>query len=235
MWTITPEKAVRRRDQKRKVVGSRTELDSDASDSESEGEEYSGREEQEDDDEQPGLPSSDEEDEAMDVDEDEDSDSPRTPRKKRKRGASSSSSPRKRAVPTPHSKAALKRRQRKSNSSPSKGRSPTKLRTASSLLRPKGDPVDLSHLPQDPWVRAMHALHVGSDPLLLSGTSGGALPCRDGEYDGIIGNLADLLEEGSGGCICTSFIEIQKHHLTLPFKIFPEFPEQARQPPYIQW
>jgi origin recognition complex subunit 1 len=49
----------------------------------------------------------------------------------------------------------------------------------------------------DPWLRAMHALHVGARPE--------ALPCRTEEYGRVMRAVEELLEEGSGGCICELF------------------------------
>jgi hypothetical protein len=46
----------------------------------------------------------------------------------------------------------------------------------------------------DPWLRAMQALHVGARPE--------ALPCRTEEYGRVMRAVEELLEEGSGGCIC---------------------------------
>ncbi|KAG9089988.1 Origin recognition complex, subunit 1 [Ceratobasidium sp. 370] len=136
-------------------------------------------------------------------------DSPQTPRKARP-GATSPSKrgrPRKQddglktpskprvkriAAPTPHSKAALKKR-----------------RTAIDLSRLRGalatgeDPllgVAASTLPDsvgsDPHVRAMYALHVGARP--------GALPCRDNELLRVLGDVADLVTSGVGGCVYIS-------------------------------
>jgi len=53
----------------------------------------------------------------------------------------------------------------------------------------------------DPWLRAMQALHVGARPE--------ALPCRAEEYARVMRAVEELLEEGSGGCICVcvSFAE----------------------------
>lgn len=56
---------------------------------------------------------------------------------------------------------------------------------------------DLSYLPQDPWYRAMHVLHVGSRP--------DALPCREEEFERVLRCVGELLEEGSGGCVCGLF------------------------------
>jgi len=47
---------------------------------------------------------------------------------------------------------------------------------------------------KNPWLRAMHALHVGARPE--------ALPCRTEEYGRVMRAVEELLEEGSGGCIC---------------------------------
>jgi len=50
----------------------------------------------------------------------------------------------------------------------------------------------------DSWLRAMHALHVGARPE--------ALPCRAEEYARVMRAVEELLEEGSGGCICKLLI-----------------------------
>jgi hypothetical protein len=50
----------------------------------------------------------------------------------------------------------------------------------------------------DPWLRAMHALHVGARPE--------ALPCRTEEYARVMRAVEELIEEGSGGCICEPFV-----------------------------
>ena len=107
---------------------------------------------------------------------------PRTPRKQR----------RTLVQPTPHSKAALQRRSRLSKGSAS----PRKRQGASFPVRPQklDFKTDLSHLPRDPWIRAMHVLHVGSRP--------DALPCREEEYSKVLRCVGELLEEGSGGCVC---------------------------------
>jgi origin recognition complex subunit 1 len=49
----------------------------------------------------------------------------------------------------------------------------------------------------DAWLRGMHALHVGARPE--------ALPCRTEEYGRVMRAVEELLEEGSGGCICELF------------------------------
>ena len=99
------------------------------------------------------------------------------------------------AQPTPHSKAALARRQ-KAGSSPRKHKiEPIFGISSSQLLNSK---TSMAHLPKDPWLRAMHALHVGSRP--------DSLPCREEEFNKVLRCIGELLEEGSGGCICKSII-----------------------------
>jgi origin recognition complex subunit 1 len=107
---------------------------------------------------------------------------PRTPRKQR----------RTLVQPTPHSKAALQQRSRLSKGSAS----PRKRQGVSFPVRPQklDFKTDLSHLPRDPWIRAMHVLHVGSRPE--------ALLCREEEYSKVLRCVGELLEEGSGGCVC---------------------------------
>ncbi|KAJ3783927.1 P-loop containing nucleoside triphosphate hydrolase protein [Lentinula aff. detonsa] len=124
-----------------------------------------------------------------------DDDIPKTPSRKRKRIATVT--PRKQrgrmiVQPTPHSKAALSRRNRSITASPSKKRTlPVKSQNTYAV------PSNLfHHLPDDPWLRAMHALHVGSRP--------DALPCRDSEFELVHNSISQLLEEGSGGCIYIS-------------------------------
>jgi origin recognition complex subunit 1 len=53
-------------------------------------------------------------------------------------------------------------------------------------------------LPKDPWLRAMHVLHVAARP--------DELPCRDEEYARILRSVRELIEEGSGGCVCTTIV-----------------------------
>jgi hypothetical protein len=47
---------------------------------------------------------------------------------------------------------------------------------------------------KDPWLRAMNALHVGARP--------DAFPCRSEGYARVMRTVEELIEEGSGGCIC---------------------------------
>lgn len=119
---------------------------------------------------------------------------PRTPSKKRKRMKTSSlpSTPRRKrtskglAAPTPHSKAALRARAKKKMT----------------VRPPPGADIvgnvwySLENIPKDPWLRAMHVLHVASRPE--------ALPCREEEYGKVLRSVEELVEEGSGGCVCES-------------------------------
>ncbi|KAF8972307.1 hypothetical protein BDZ97DRAFT_1784119 [Flammula alnicola] len=127
---------------------------------------------------------------------------PRTPSRKRKRGQDRTPRKTKRdktfVQPTPHSKAALARRKRgpqTPSSSPRKRKS-----TATFAIRfPEQSltfQASMTHLPKDPWLRSMHALHVGSRP--------DALPCREDEYARVLRCVGELLEEGSGGCVYIS-------------------------------
>jgi origin recognition complex subunit 1 len=127
---------------------------------------------------------------------------PRTPSRKRKRkdkkmprNVRRNKTP---AQPTSHSQdseAALARRQ-KTGSSPRKHKNePIFGISSSQLLNFK---TNMAHLPKDPWLRAMHALHVGSRP--------DSLPCREEEFNKVLRCIGELLEEGSGGCVCKSII-----------------------------
>ncbi|KAJ7650386.1 P-loop containing nucleoside triphosphate hydrolase protein [Roridomyces roridus] len=116
---------------------------------------------------------------------DSDIDEPKTPSKSRKRGRNI-------AHPTPHSKAALKRRSKAAGSASPRKRARLAVRSKNTNLAFDS----LAHLPQDPWLRAMHVLHVGSRP--------DALPCREVEFEKVLNSVGDLLEEGSGGCVYIS-------------------------------
>lgn len=119
---------------------------------------------------------------------------PHTPTSKKRRRASTTKTPRKARKtivhPTPHSRRALKAR-----GSPRKGKFNMRAQPLPYVS------FDLSHLPQDPWFRAMHVLHVGSRP--------DALPCREEEFQRVLRCVGELLEEGSGGCICKFYAFIR--------------------------
>ena len=131
------------------------------------------------------------------VDEDDESvvSEPKTPSRKRKRGRvpptpKTPRTPRRPradkgslAQPTPHSKAALRRRKKTALAV----RPPPPAEGTLELALARG-------LKGDAWERAMHVLHVAARP--------GALPCREQEYGRVLRAVEELLEEGSGGCIC---------------------------------
>jgi origin recognition complex subunit 1 len=117
------------------------------------------------------------------------------------------------AAPTPHSKAALRKRRTAIDLSRLRGLSNASARTIHSYsviaiyssLAIDEDPslgVVASTLPDtvssDPHIRAMYALHVGARP--------GALPCRDNELVRVLGDVADLVMSGVGGCICECLV-----------------------------
>jgi len=115
---------------------------------------------------------------------------PKTPSKRGRGGrASAITTPRHKrirnlAMPTPHSKAALRARRKK----------------ASMVVKPPPPEIDEEHykqlqkLPKDPWLRGMHVLHVAARP--------NELPCREEEYARVLRSVLELVEEGSGGCVC---------------------------------
>ena len=90
------------------------------------------------------------------------------------------------AQPTPHSKAALRKRKKTALAV----RPPPPAEGTLELALAQG-------LEGDAWLRAMHVLHVAARP--------GALPCREEEYGRVVRAVEELLEEGSGGCICACF------------------------------
>ena len=95
------------------------------------------------------------------------------------------------AAPTPHSKAALRARRKRANTVAIKPRPDQAL----DFMQ-----VETHNLPDDPWLRAMQVLHVGSRP--------DALPCRDEQYTRILRSVEDLLDEGSGGCVCMFYCTV---------------------------
>lgn len=123
------------------------------------------------------------------------------------------------AQPTPHSKAALARRQKAGFSrkiEPSFGII-TSTSFSSQFLNPK---TSMAHLPKDPWLRAMHVLHVGSRP--------DSLPCREEEFNKVLRCIGELLEEGSGGCVCKFIIIYFLAGSIRCFQIFRESQELER-------
>ncbi|ESK86899.1 origin recognition complex subunit 1 [Moniliophthora roreri MCA 2997] len=207
IWDVQPDTkeskkkgTARRGPPRKKVKKDKDEPEEDASEDQSSEEEYDATahdDESEDDAQSDGVASSQSEGEeaADDVDDDDDA-VPRTPSKRKRSAGSAFTTPKKprgrqlKVHPTPHSKAALSRRRQSS--------SPNKSKRAP--VPKKGDldgPDDtLLGLPADPWLRAMHCLHLGNRPKRL--------PCRDQEYEDVKRNVQDLVEEGSGGCIFIS-------------------------------
>ncbi|KAF9534025.1 hypothetical protein CPB83DRAFT_420329 [Crepidotus variabilis] len=150
-----------------------------------------------------GSESGEEHNEEMDDDFD-DLDTLRTPSKstkrKRAREGALTATPRRSkknktlVQPTPHSKAALSKRKARAsgvNGTPRKVK-PFPIRAQNTSLTS----ASLAHLPKDLYTRALHSLHVGSRP--------DALPCREEEYEKVLRNVGELLEEGSGGCVYIS-------------------------------
>ena len=120
----------------------------------------------------------------------------RTPSQKRKRLQNTTSQKTKRGKtvvqPTPHSKAALDRKQRATSS-------PYICKTFTSRLPEQSltFQASMAHVPKDLRLRSIHALYVGSRP--------DSLPCREAEYKRDQRCVGELMEEGSGGCICNTF------------------------------
>lgn len=127
---------------------------------------------------------------------DEDVSTPRTPSRKRKSNISATTPRRSKrarqtttiAAPTPHSKAALRARRSRANLRRALPAPPPELALGADQL---------VNLPSDPWLAAMHVLHVGARPEVL--------PCREEEFGKILRSVEGLLEEGSGGCVCEFF------------------------------
>ncbi|KIJ51495.1 hypothetical protein M422DRAFT_224152 [Sphaerobolus stellatus SS14] len=90
------------------------------------------------------------------------------------------------AAPTPHSKRVVKMKKRRKA-------------VEAMVFRPQKTTTDyarLKSLPPDPFLRAMHVLHVGARPETL--------PCREDEYAQIMSAVFTLLEDNTGGCIYIS-------------------------------
>ena len=168
-------------------------------DSEDSEDEYAEKNKEEDGDESESEGSEDEgevesepELEPSSEDEDDEHNAPRTPSRKRKTTTAFSTPRRTKrtktiAAPTPHSKAALRARAIRA-----------KHRTIPAPPPELALEVQQLNLPEDPWLRAMQVLHVGSRPDVL--------PCREKEFEMILRSVEALLEEGSGGCVCEFFL-----------------------------
>ena len=116
---------------------------------------------------------------------------PQTPSKKCKQPTSMASTPRrKRVAPalaalTPHSKCALRAHARR----PTLRAPPPEMAGVLSSGKASKE--------KDPWLRAMHALHVGAQP--------DSLFCLTEENVQVMCAVQELIEEGSSGCICKLF------------------------------
>lgn len=182
-WNVSPDETVPKTPKKRQrtLHSIPEERDEDDEKSSPDDEEYKVDVHEEESDEEKADTTEEEEEEDIPA-------VPRTPSRKRKRAPST---PRRRrtttvAAPTPHSKAALRARAQRKRMAV---RPPPPDRSADISLH-------LEKLPKDAWLRAMHVLHVASRPE--------ALPCRDEEYGKVLRSVEELVEEGSGGCVCKS-------------------------------
>ncbi|CAK5269600.1 unnamed protein product [Mycena citricolor] len=190
-WIVKPEKNRAPPKKKRKLAVIKEEEESGGSEDDSGRSRYEADSADESDDEglSDGASDSDaggsDDPDGDDDDEEIEYTGPRTPKRKRTI-----------VQPTPHSKAALRKRRRVKGKSTASPASPRKrkfvFRDGKGILEFDA----LADMPDDPWLRTMHVLHVGSRP--------DTLPCREEEFDRILGSVADLLEEGSGGCIYIS-------------------------------
>ncbi|KAJ7903529.1 P-loop containing nucleoside triphosphate hydrolase protein [Mycena olivaceomarginata] len=180
-----PERPKRDAPKRAKRLTAPTKLKEEPDEAEYAEPEDSGNSEEDDDEDDDHLPTMDQDssDSASNVDNDTDMDEPKTPSRKRARNL---------AHPTPHSKAALARRAKGPGSASPRKRAKLAVRANNTTLGFES----MAHLPQDPWLRAMHVLHVGSRP--------DALPCREDEFARVLGSVHDILEEGSGGCVYIS-------------------------------
>jgi origin recognition complex subunit 1 len=229
-----PKKSVKKKNNR----GDETDADElEESDDGGTEDEYQAQSDDDGDDGEEGP--SDSDSPATDEDEQDDDDlfdEPRTPSKKRKRPnnahtpakrmttATPATTPRKPArgrkpaAPTPHSRKSLAKRKQKS----------LRMRPPPPLT----SHLQLENLPTDPWFRAMHVLHVGARPDVL--------PCREEEYARCLRAVEELIEEGSGGCVCkTNFLlseSFSKNHTHIRpcLKIYLECLEQERRPPFTQ-
>lgn len=194
-WDVVEQRSSHLKEKKKKTIAADEISESEPDDP---NESYADSEEDDDDDDME-ADDGDASDGDGDDSPDDDPDEPRTPSRKRGRGQPKTPRKRTRTVvqPTPHSKAALARRKQKKRTE-TEPASPRKRKAATFAIRfPEQSltfQASMAHLPRDPWLRAMHALHVGSRPDVL--------PCREDEYARVLRCVGELLEEGSGGCVC---------------------------------
>jgi origin recognition complex subunit 1 len=201
--TVRPKKRVKQEDSEEDTSEAEEVVESDDGGSE---DEYESQSDSDEEDEEPGpsdsdLPTTDE-------GSDDEFGDPRTPSKKRKRSNLTSSPTksirtpsrrtsttipttprkstkrRKTVAPTPHSRKSIATRKQKQQ---------VRVRPPPPLT----SHLQLENLPTDPWLRAMHVLHVGARPDIL--------PCREEEYARCLRAVEELVEEGSGGCVCKHF------------------------------
>jgi len=185
---VTERKAEPRTPTRRRKVVDKQEKEGSDQDSASSGEDYAVAESDSDEDteEDIGEDASDSDSDLENVDDEVGAS------RKRKRPVVPTT-PRKRsrtvAHATPHSKRAQAKR--KIQGSPRKKRK-LKLQTPATYTA-----EELKNLPDDPWLRAMHLLHVGNRP-----GAAGALKGREPEYERILREVSELIEAGQGGCVC---------------------------------
>ncbi|KAI0034757.1 P-loop containing nucleoside triphosphate hydrolase protein [Vararia minispora EC-137] len=189
VWNIHMESAPQKKRKRLSIIAEDDEDNNGGSGDEFKAEPEADEDEDEDEDDGSDAVVEEDDDEGgvvLDSDDGIASRALRTPSKKRKR-ATATSTPRKRAKvgiqPTPRSKRTLNARARK-------------VRGSAALPPPPEIVAGNARLPSNPWLRAMHILHVAARPE--------ALPCRDEEYSRVMRAVEELLEEGSGGCIYIS-------------------------------
>ncbi|EJD07069.1 P-loop containing nucleoside triphosphate hydrolase protein [Fomitiporia mediterranea MF3/22] len=186
-WIVTVVSTTRKRGGRKSIYAESSDEDADSGD---EYEAPSAEEEGEEDVASDGNMSAN--DQVISDEEEDDDRMLCTPSKKRRR-ARQVATPRKSkrtkrtlAMPTPHSRAALRARAKSKRMAFKPA-----PQIAYDFMSSAGD-----NLPEDPWLRAMQVLHVGSRPDVL--------PCRDAEFLHILRAVEGLLEEGSGGCVYVS-------------------------------
>ncbi|VDC07610.1 unnamed protein product [Peniophora sp. CBMAI 1063] len=189
-WAVSVDDIGR---EKGKKALARIEEADEEEDRDDSGEEYaqgSGDEESEEDGAEPS-------EEEPSADEASSSDEPRASRK-RKRGTGQPSAPRKRAAPGSVSTPRKRHSASVAHATPRSKRVISRGRKGkgAALPPPPEVVIPLAKLPADPWLRAMHVLHVAARPE--------ELPCRSEEYSRVMRSVEELLEEGSGGCIYIS-------------------------------